>query len=38
MKNQEFSETIKKTEAVVGEICLYTSVFITVGLFYAVVQ
>ena len=37
MKNQEFSETVKRTEAVVGKLCLYASVFITAGLLCAMV-
>lgn len=38
MSKREYTETVEKTEAVVGAICLYAMVFIITGLVYAVVQ
>ncbi len=35
MSNSSFKETLEKTEAVVGAICLNVAAFTTVGLFYA---
>jgi len=33
--NPSFRETLEKTEAVVGSICLHVAAFTTVALFYA---
>lgn len=32
MKKNEYAKTIAKTERIVGELCLYTMVFVTVSL------
>lgn len=38
MSKREYTETVQKTEAIVGSVCLYAMAFIVPGLVYAVTQ
>ena len=38
MSKREYTETVQKTEAIIGSVCLYAMVFIVTGLVYAVTQ